>query len=337
MFTEVFEEIVRRHSQPSAVRAIEAGGDHAPAWKAIQDSGFLELMAREEDGGAGLDLAGVLPILTMLGAHAVPLPVGQAIALRTLLPAGEPVPTGLPTFAPALVREEGGALLALRVPFGILADVVLGELNGELQLMDARTADRRAIGIHRDMTADLRWAAPENGCRTLRGAVPPGGLAAWGAALHAALLAGALSRSFELALQYANDRSQFGRSIGKFQAIQHQLALMAEHVAAARMAAAGAFAAGRTVPVLLSAAIAKARASEAVTEVAAIAHAVHGAIGVTEEYDLHLFTRRLHAWRMAHGSEDHWHRLIGEQVLGAASAAPLHLFAEHAAGGSHRT
>jgi alkylation response protein AidB-like acyl-CoA dehydrogenase len=104
---------------------------------------------------------------------------------------------------------------------------------------------------------------------------------AWGAALHAALLAGAMSRSFELALQYANDRSQFGRSMGKFQAVQHQLALMAEHVAAARMAAASAFAFGRTVPVLLNAAIAKARTNEAVIEVAAIAHAIHGAISVT--------------------------------------------------------
>jgi len=328
MFNEVFEDILRRHCQPSAVRAIEAGGDHTPLWDSIQDSGFLELMAGEAAGGAGLDLSRALPILILLGSHAVPLPVGQAIALRTLLPAGEPVPDGVPTFAPALVREAGGALCALRVPFGTVADVVLGELNGEVWLMDASGADRRPIGVRRDMTADLRWATPGNAARTLRCAVPEGGIGAWGAALHAALLAGALSRSFELTLQYANDRSQFGRTIGKFQAVQHQLALMAEHVAAARMAAASAFAADRTVPVLLNAAIAKARASEAVVEVAAIAHAVHGAIGVTEEYDLQLFTRRLHAWRMAHGSEDHWHRIIGERVLDVAGGAPLHLFAE---------
>jgi alkylation response protein AidB-like acyl-CoA dehydrogenase len=334
MFTEVFEEILRRHARPADVRAIEASGDHAPLWRAIQDSGFLELMAREEAGGAGLDLAQILPILILLGSHAVPLPMGQAIALRTLLPAGEAVPDGLPTFAPALVREAGGAVRALRVPFGTLADVVLGELNGELLLMDARGAERRPIGIHFDMTADLRWPAPERAAWPLARAVPPGSLAAWGAALHAALLAGALARSFELSLQYANDRSQFGRTIGKFQAVQHQLALMAEHVAAARMAAAGAFAVQRTVPDLVNAAIAKARASEAVIEVAAIAHAIHGAIGVTEEYDLQLFTRRLHAWRMAHGSEDHWYRFIGERVLDAASGAPLHLFAESTAGGS---
>lgn len=328
MFTEAFEEILRRHCAPVDIRAVEAGGDHAPLWDAVAESGFLELMASEEAGGAGLDLAGVLPILMALGHHAVPLPMGQAIALRAVLPAGETVPEGMPTFAPVLVREADGSLLAPRVPFGMVADAVLGEVAGTFLLLDARDAERSPPGIHRDSAADLRWRAPDGAGRVLSGGAAPADLAAWGAALHAALLAGALSRSFELTLQYGNDRSQFGRSIGKFQAIQHQLAVMAEHVAAARMAVARAFPAGRSVPTLLGAALAKARASEAVTEVAAIAHAVHGAIGVTEEYDLQLLTRRLHAWRMAHGSEDHWHRFIGEQVLAAPRDAPLHLFTQ---------
>ena len=59
------------------------------------------------------------------------------------------------------------------------------------------------------------------------------------------------------------------------------------------------------------------RASEAVPQVANTAHALHGAIGVTEEYDLQLYTRRLHEWRMAHGSEAHWNVLIGQRVLAA--------------------
>jgi acyl-CoA dehydrogenase len=49
--------------------------------------------------------------------------------------------------------------------------------------------------------------------------------------------------------------------------------------------------------------------------VASIAHAVHGAIGITEEYDLQLLTRRLHEWRMAHGSEAYWNPIIGSSVL----------------------
>ncbi|MEW6645349.1 MAG: acyl-CoA dehydrogenase family protein [Pseudomonadota bacterium] len=322
MFTEAFEALLRGYCTPATVRAIEAGGAPAPLWNAITDSGFLELMASEDAGGAGLDLAGVLPILRLLGTYAMPLPVGQAIALRTLLPPGETAPDGMPTLAPALTREADGGLRAPRVPFGALADHVIAELDGALWLLDAGVAQRQSLGIHRDATADLSWSAAAVGgaARALPGAAPAGSLAAWGAALHAALLAGALARSFELALQYGNDRVQFGKPIGKFQAIQHQLAVMGEHVAAARMATAGAFAAGRTIPAALPAAIAKARASEAVTVVAAVAHAVHGAIGVTEEYDLQLFTRRLHSWRMAHGSEAYWHRVIGERLLAGADS-----------------
>jgi len=326
MFTEAFEALLRDHCTPAAVRIIESGGTHAPLWDVITGSGFLELMASEDAGGAGQDLAVALPILRLLGTHAMPLPVGQAIALRALLPPGEAVPEGMPTFAPALTRGADGTLQAPRVPFGALADQVVGELDGVLWLLDADEAQRHSLGIHHDATADLTWTAAAAGRagRILPAAAPVGSLAAWGAALHAAMLAGALARSFELALQYGNDRVQFGKPIGKFQAIQHQLAVMAEHVAAAQMAAASAFPAGRTIPAALPAAVAKGRASEAVTVVAPIAHAVHGAIGVTEEYDLQLFTRRLHSWRMAHGSEVYWHRFIGEQLL--AGSEPVSRF-----------
>lgn len=135
------------------------------------------------------------------------------------------------------------------------------------------------------------------------------------AAIHASLIAGAMARSFDLTLQYCNQRAQFGRTLGKFQAVQHQLAEMAELVTAVGMAAEAAFQAAGRMPDLLPAAIAKARASEAAVQVANTAHALHGAIGITAEYDLQLFTRRLHAWRMAHGSESYWHRIVGEQLL----------------------
>ncbi|CPP56570.1 acyl-CoA dehydrogenase [Bordetella pertussis] len=109
--------------------------------------------------------------------------------------------------------------------------------------------------------------------------------------------------------------------IGKFQAVQHQLAVMAEHVAAARIATAAAFRAGLAQPALLPAAIAKARASEAAALAANTAHAVHGAIGVTEEYDLQLYTRRLHGWRLAHGSEAYWHQVVGAALMGSGDGA----------------
>src|SRR3546814_7193507 len=58
-------------------------------------------------------------------------------------------------------------------------------------------------------------------------------------------------------------------------------------------------------------------ASAAAPTIAATAHAVHGAIGISAEHDLHLFTRRLHGWRMEHGSEGYWEARLGRERLAA--------------------
>jgi alkylation response protein AidB-like acyl-CoA dehydrogenase len=319
MFTDAFEDFLRGHCAPSDVRALESGGAYRPMWESLAESGFLELMAPEDAGGAGLDLSGTLPILRTIGAHAVPLPVGDAIVLRALMPAARSVPAGIPALAPAVVRTLGGGVRAVRVPYGAIADWIVAEFDQQLWLLDARAATRQSVGVHHDSTADLTWSASDlNEAMQVMGfPFPDGSLLACAAAVNAALMDGALVRSFELTLQYANERTQFGKAIGRNQAIQHQLAVMAEHVAAARMAVASAFPAGRQIPATLPAAIAKARASEAASLTAPIAHAVHGAIGVTEEYDLQLLTRRLHMWRLAHGSENYWHRVVGEALLDA--------------------
>jgi len=135
------------------------------------------------------------------------------------------------------------------------------------------------------------------------------------AAVVAAQMAGALKAVFDRTLQYANERQQFGRPIGKFQAIQHQLAVMSEHVFAARMAAQLGCSGAGVIPDRLRVATAKARCSEAALVVSELAHAIHGAIGFTAEYDLQLFTRRLHAWRQTAGSEAYWHGVAGEALL----------------------
>ena len=75
---------------------------------------------------------------------------------------------------------------------------------------------------------------------------------------------------------------------------------------------------GLGVPVA-AAATAKIATSAAAPRIAATAHAVHGAIGISEEYDLQLLTRRLHEWRMADGSEGYWSQLLGTARLGSAA------------------
>lgn len=311
MFADAIEDILKDQCTPAAVRAIEAGGSPHRLWEALEASGFLELLAPEAHGGAELALPELFPVLTSFGRYCVPVPVAQSIATRALL-ASHARPRGMVTLATALRREAGGTLYCPLTPYGMLADYVLAPDGGALLLLPAASAKRQATGVHGSLTATLTWPDGRDAV-----SVPGFGasLPAFAAALHAAMLSGAMNRVLEMTLQYCNDRVQFGKSLGKFQAVQHQLSVMAEHTAAASIAAEAAFRTGASAPSLLAAAIAKSRTSEAAVLVASIAHALHGAIGVTEEYDLQLLTRRLHEWRMAHGSEAYWNKLIGERVL----------------------
>lgn len=316
MFVEAIEKILEDRCSSAVIRAIERGrGAPSVLWDSLADAGFLELLTPEEQGGAGLRLADLFPVLATLGRHAMPLPIAQSIAARALLAPHAEAPTGMLALAPACQRIRQRIVCPL-TPFGMVADHVLVDDGGNLLMLSCAGADRTPTGVPRSLTATLSWPTDTEAV-TIVG--QGSGVQAFAAAIHAGLISGALTRVFEMTLQYANERSQFGKSIGKFQAIQHQISVMAEHVAAASMAAEAAFQANSTLPPLLPSAMAKARAGEAAVLVASIAHAVHGAIGVTEEYDLQLLTRRLHEWRMAHGSEDYWNAVVGRLVL----ASPL--------------
>ena len=137
------------------------------------------------------------------------------------------------------------------------------------------------------------------------------------AVLVAVEIAGLAEHMLEMSLSYANDRIQFGKPIGKQQAIQHQLAVMGEQVLMARMAAQIGCSAGLH-PDPAVAAVAKQVASAAAPRITAIAHAVHGAIGITQEFDLQHYSRRMHALRLAHGSESYWASILGKVRLAAA-------------------
>ena len=135
-------------------------------------------------------------------------------------------------------------------------------------------------------------------------------------------IAGLAERMLDMSLSYANDRVQFGKPIGKLQAIQQQLAVMAEQVLMARMASQIGCSKGLHPPPEV-AAVAKQVTSAAVPQITAIAHAVHGAIGITEEFDLQLYSRRMHALRLANGSESYWAGILGRARIAAANQSSV--------------
>ena len=60
---------------------------------------------------------------------------------------------------------------------------------------------------------------------------------------------------------------------------------------------------------------AKTVAGSSAGRVTALAHQIHGAIGVTTEYPLSQLTRRLWAWRAEYGTEEEWSRAIGQRAI----------------------
>jgi acyl-CoA dehydrogenase len=133
------------------------------------------------------------------------------------------------------------------------------------------------------------------------------------ALLRAALMAGACRRVLALTLAYTSERVQFGRAIGQFQAVQHQLAQLAEETAAARVAVHAAAATTDARWCVAASAAAKLRAGEAAGLCVRIAHQLHGAIGITIEHALQQSTRRLLTWRDEHGAEAWWARELVAQ------------------------
>ncbi|MCM3926018.1 acyl-CoA dehydrogenase, partial [Frankia sp. AiPs1] len=72
-----------------------------------------------------------------------------------------------------------------------------------------------------------------------------------------------------------------------------------------------------------TAAAARAVAARTAGTVATDTHQLHGAIGITQEYPLHLVTRRLWSWRDDEGTQRRWERLLGDEVVRTGSDEPL--------------
>lgn len=137
------------------------------------------------------------------------------------------------------------------------------------------------------------------------------------AALGAARMAGVCQRLLDMTIAHVTTRTQFGRPLSAFQAIQHQVSVMAEEVVAGTLAAHMGLRGPGFTPE--RSALASLRCTEAAALVSATAHQLHGAIGATAEFDLQLWTDELRRLQRAHGTAS-----VHALALGRARASTPH-------------
>ncbi|MFA1542248.1 acyl-CoA dehydrogenase family protein [Actinomadura monticuli] len=287
-------------------------------WAALAESGLALVGVPEEAGGSGGSLADAAVVLRAAGRRAVSVPLAETgwLAGRLLAEAGLPVPSGVLTAASGEAGIDGRTVRGTlrRVPWGRSAHRIVVVADGAVAVVDpARAQITEGANVAGEPRDDVVLSGVEAEA-VAPCAVDAAELRRRGALARAVQLTGAMGRALDLSVRYAREREQFGRPLGRFQAVQQMLAELAGEAAVADVAARAAV---RAPDDPAAVAAAKANASRAAGTVAAIAHQVHGALGVTEEHVLRQVTLRLWSWRDEYGNETAWADELGAAVAAA--------------------
>ncbi|GAA3541131.1 acyl-CoA dehydrogenase family protein [Streptomyces osmaniensis] len=288
--TGVRELLARRFGPERLRAAVEAPGRlQKGLWRELGEAGFFALRLPESEGGVGLGLPEAVLAFEEAGRALLPGPL-----VATHLAAAE-VP-GAAT-GETVVTDVGGCGL---VEWLSAADVVRGDDAGAVPL---RSVDP-LTPLHR-----VPGPPPSRRAAGAPGADPAAVL------LTAAEQLGSATRACELAAQHARTREQFGRPIGAFQAVKH---LCAEMLVRTETARAAVYAAAVTAdPADID--TARLLADDAAVRGARDCLQVHGGMGFTWEFEVHLHLKR--SWVRTHRTNDATEseeRLAAELLAGSA-------------------
>jgi len=293
---------------PAAIRAWSAG-DVAPGrkvWQQLANLGVTALAVPERFDGLNADPVDLVVALERLGRWSVPGPVTESISVAPILLAcedqadrcaglacGELIATvALPPHTPRAVDADSAGLVLLAHSVNAVTEAVIGERHESVD-PSRRLFDVTPTGG--SWPADVQRAYE------------------FGALATAAQLVGAAEALLNAAVDYAKQRTQFGRAIGSYQAIKHKLADVHIAIELARPLVYGAALslANKPSDAPRDVSAAKAAASEAALLAARSGLQTHGAIGFTQEHDLSFLLLRVQALRSAWGTpEAHRRRVL---------------------------
>ncbi|GGL86514.1 acyl-CoA dehydrogenase family protein [Glutamicibacter protophormiae] len=309
---EAIDQVIESLGGTAVARAASEG-DAAPAralWEQLAELGLLGLCIDEADGGMGGTPVDLIVAFERLGYHAAPGPYLESAAL-------------LPDLVDPALREslaDGSAIATAAIP-GFVPYALDAQLCSQQFIVTADSITPAEAGEGQESI---------DAARTLHELTPAGPAAALdpeAVALaidratlgSAAMLLGAGERLLEEAVAYAKLREQFGRVIGEYQGLKHQLANVRVALTFARPLLKGAALDLGTPSGERSMSAAKVAASDAAILAARTALQVHGAIGYTQEHDLSLWLTRVHALASAWGTTRYHRSRIAASILTPAA------------------
>ena len=296
---------------PAAVRAW-GDGNTAPGrkvWAQLTDLGVTALLVPEKYDGIDASPVDLVVALERLGYWAVPGPVTESIAVAPILlvdderagalASGELIATvAMPPLVPRAVNADFAGLTLLAAD-GQVADASIDGQGGAAH--ESADPARKLF----DVTASGDAQAADT-ARAYE----------FGVLATAAQLVGAGQSMLDQSVEYAKQRTQFGRIIGSYQAIKHKLAdvLIAVELARPLVYGAALSLASGSPDTARDISAAKVAAADAALLAARSALQTHGAIGFTQEHDLSLSLLRVQALRSAWGDPTAHRRRLLEAI-----------------------
>ena len=293
--TALIDDIAATHTEPEP-------GELPACWPTLVELGLPLVGVDESRGGSGGSFADLVVLTRALGRHAVSTPLVETAVVSWVVAHAGPVGPAVRTIA---LDTRGGT------PWGRHASEVLTYAGGAATVGKPEVVRERLniAGEPADLvdpgTGTPVASAPSQEQVRTRLAV-----------LRAAAVTGAVAGAYELTRTYVSTRVQFGQPLIRIPAVAANLAKIKTSLVQCEAALAR-----TSEDDFAAAAVARVIASRAATETARIAHQLHGAMGITAEYPLHRYTKRLWAWRDADVPAHEWAQLLGEQVVARGEEA----------------
>ena len=292
-------------------------------WTDIEEQGLTKIIVKEDFLGSALPFTSILPVIQMSAKMGVPLPFTETVICNYLFSELnlEP-PTGMITFAldtqniKITNNKISGNLLS--VPYLNLTNkIILVQEIDDVKHFIFIENKNGSLKNKKNFLSEPRFDLNIKDCEILN--IQKLSLDInfnhIGSIVRSAQMVGSMEKVVNLSIDYCSQRVQFGRSLSKFQAIQHQISEMAVELAASNAALSSLKITNKLMPNLDDIAILKIRTGIAAGKLIAISHQVHGAMGFTKEYELSYFTKNLNSWRNDFGNETYWQNILGKNFL----------------------